>query len=70
LPPDLSSIGFEHPQRDPHRGRLPGAVRADEADHGSLFDIEADPVQGDDIAETASKIDQLETGRHPVRIGN
>ncbi len=60
-PPDLAAVGFEHAEGDPHRGRLAGAVRADESDHGPLVDVEAHPVQRHDVAEPAAEIDQLET---------
>ena len=60
-PADLAAVGFEHPEGDPHRGRLAGAVRADESDHGPLVDVEAHPVQRHHVVEAATEIDQLET---------
>ena len=32
-PEDLAGVGGEHPEDDPHQGRLAGAVGADEAEH-------------------------------------
>src|SRR5439155_21579931 len=41
-------------------GRLPGAVRADQADDLTLLDVERDVVEGDDAAEPTDDVPHLE----------
>ena len=44
-PGDGSLVGAEQAEDDPHRRRLPGAVRAEEAEHLAAFDREGDAVE-------------------------
>ena len=41
-----SGLGAQQPRNRPQRRRLAGAVRADEADDLSFFDVQADSLQG------------------------
>ena len=62
VPADLAGIGGEDADRDPHRRRLPGAVRADEAEHLPLGDREGEIVDGDGVAVALAEANQLECG--------
>ncbi len=42
-------VGPEVGGEDPHRGRLPGAVRAEQTEDGSARDFEADAGEGDHL---------------------
>ena len=42
-------VGPEVRGEDAHRGRLPGAVRAEQAEHGPARDLEVDAVEGDHL---------------------
>ena len=44
-------VGREHAEDDPHRRRLAGAVRAEEAEHLAAGDLEREAVERDDVAE-------------------
>src|SRR5205085_4714481 len=64
-PEDHPAIGLQDAEDDPHRGRLSGAVRADEADHPAGRGGERHAVEGDDVAEPAGDVDELEHGWPP-----
>jgi hypothetical protein len=63
-PAHLAAVGLEHAEDDPHRRRLAGAVRADEAEELARLDLEREPVERDDVAVAARQFDHLE---HPDR---
>ena len=63
LPSDLAGVGVQDTQDDPHRGRLAGAVAADEPDQLAGRNRERHAVEGDDVVEPTAQIDQLEHGR-------
>jgi hypothetical protein len=46
-----TTIGPKDGRQDTDRGRLAGAVGAEQPEHGARRDLEVDPVQGDDVAE-------------------
>jgi len=50
-PCHAAGIGSEDVEHDSHRGRLAGAVRAEETEDPPRLDREADTVEGDDLAE-------------------
>jgi hypothetical protein len=41
----------DQPEQHPQGGGLPGPVGAQEADHRAFLDLEAEAVDGDDVAE-------------------
>jgi hypothetical protein len=59
-PAHLAAVGREHPEHDPHRRRLAGAVGPDEAEQLAGRDGERDPVERDDVAVAAGEVGQLE----------
>ena len=59
-PAHLAGVGLEHPERDPHRGGLAGAVAPHEPDDAPRRNLERHAVERDDVAEAAAQIDQLE----------
>jgi hypothetical protein len=59
-PSDVAAVGREHAEHDPHRGRLTGAVGADEAVELAGRDGERDPVERDDVAVASREVRQLQ----------
>ena len=60
--------GVHEPEQHPQRGRLPGAVRAQEADDPALVDGERQIVDGDDLAEVLGQsgdLDRVAHSRYP-----
>ena len=51
-PGDAAGIGAEDVEHDPHRGRLAGAVRAEQPEDPARLDREARLVEGDDVTES------------------
>src|SRR3546814_645749 len=47
---DRALVGLEQRGEDPHRCGLAGAVRAEQAEHGTLRYVEVEPCEGGDIA--------------------
>ena len=45
------AVGAQDAERDAHRRGLPGAIRAEEAEHVRLRDLELEPVESGDRAE-------------------
>ena len=69
---DVALVRRVQPRDHVERGRLAGAVRADQADDLALRHVERDPVEGDDPAEPASDVPQREQGHRPeelIRVG-
>ena len=60
LPADFSGVGVEHTEHDAHRGRLAGAVGADEAVHLTGPYSQGEVVEGDDVAVSLRQPVQLE----------
>ena len=48
-----AAVGQQERGEDAHRGGLPGAVGAEQAQHGARLDLEVDALQGLDVAEMA-----------------
>ena len=59
-PEHLAAIGGQDAHRDPHRGRLAGPVRTDEAEHLPRLDGERDAVERDPVAEAPGQPVQLQ----------
>src|SRR4029453_2930800 len=59
-PATPAGVGPQDAERDPHRRRLAGPVRADEPDHLAGRDAEGHVVQRDDLAEAPHQPDELE----------
>ena len=66
-------------RQHPHRGGLPGAVRAEQTEHGALLDLERDAVERHDVAEALPEVlgddrgsghgrSACQTSPRPVRI--
>jgi hypothetical protein len=53
----------DHAEEHPQGGGLPGAVGAEEADHRALLDLEAEAVDGEDVAEAFGESVDVD-GRH------
>ena len=51
-PPDLARIGAQDAERDAHRGGLPGAVRAEESEHVRFRNLELEPGESGNRAES------------------
>ena len=60
LPEDLARVGLQDAEDDPHRGRLPRPVRADEAEHPARRRAERQVVERKRAAVAAPESDQLE----------
>jgi hypothetical protein len=52
-PLDLTGVGRQHPEDDPHRGGLAGPVGADEPEQLALGDGARQVVEGDQVAIAA-----------------
>ena len=60
VPGDGARVRPQDVEHDPHRGRLAGAVRAEEAEDLARLDGEADPVEGLGLAEVLPEVGDLE----------
>ena len=49
--PGAAGVGLQQGRQHAHGGRLPGAVRAEQAEDGALLDLEIDAVERADVAE-------------------
>jgi len=52
---DRAGVGLQQRGEHPHRGRLPGAVGAEEPEHAARRNLEVDAVEGPDVAEGLRK---------------
>ena len=57
---NLAAVGRVEAVGDAHRGRLPGAVLADDGVDGAGLDRDVDAVVGEDPAESLGDVSQLE----------
>ena len=64
----VAAVRLEERRKDPHRGRLAGAVRTEQAEHGAARDGEGDAVDGGDGAETFHEIRGSEHGGVARRV--
>ena len=64
---DLARLGPVEARDDVEGGRLAGAVGADQAGDLALLHRERDVVEGDDAAEAARDVAELEERRHQAR---
>ena len=67
---EMLGVGRQQAERDPHRGRLAGTVRADEPDHFAGRDAERHVVERDDLAEVPHQPDELERVGDRRRFGH
>jgi hypothetical protein len=54
-PADLTGVGLEHAEDDPHGGGLARPVGADEAEHLAFAHGEREVVEGDQVAVAAGQ---------------
>ena len=54
------SSGCEQRREDPHRRRLPGAVRPEQAEHDPALHAQVDPVERDDLAVALAQPGRLD----------
>jgi hypothetical protein len=65
---DLAGIGREEPGEEIERGRLAGAVRADETDHLAFGDVEVERGHGLDTTEALGDAARLEQAHGVVSV--
>ena len=59
-PAHVAGVGLEHAERDPHRGRLAGAVGADEADDFACGDVEREAIERHRLSVASRHVAQLQ----------
>ncbi len=67
-PAHHTGIGREHAQRDPHRGRLAGAVAPHEAEQLTGADVEGQVLEGDEVAVSLRDPIDLKDSSVAVRL--
>ena len=60
VPRDLAAVDRDQVHHGAHRGRLAGAVRAEEPDDGAAADGEAHIIEGNDVTEALADVPNFE----------